>query len=174
MSGAGGRISRSSGASSRSGRARWAHARAPNLTITTPSPILVPSLLAPPFPSEPLLEHLRPSRLPRVRLELVSPSPRARPAAAPPPPAPAPPPAAPPPPPSPPPLPTPMAEGPVFHLGAWDGSAWRFDPSLDDDAYRKSGNVPFVVRIDRARPGATYPLVIRYGCRRVAFITPHR
>src|SRR3989304_947005 len=82
MSGARERILRSSGAWWRSGRASRARARAYNLTITTPPPILVPSLLAPPFPSEPLLEHLRPSRLPRVRLELVPPSRGARPAAA--------------------------------------------------------------------------------------------
>jgi len=75
--------------------------------------------------------------------------------------------------PSPTPTPTPAAEGPVFRLGAWDEHAWRFDPSLDDDAYRKSGNVPFVLRIDRARPGATYPLVIRYGCRGFAFLTAY-
>jgi len=75
--------------------------------------------------------------------------------------------------PSPAPTPTPAAEGPVFRLGAWDGQAWRFDPSLDDDAFRKSGNVPFVLRIDRARPGATYPLVIRYGCRGFAFLTAY-
>src|SRR3989304_1645138 len=81
MSGARERILRSSGAWWRSGRAGRARARALNLTINTPSPILVPSLLAPPFPSEPLLEHLRPSRLPRDRLGPV-PRPRPRPPAA--------------------------------------------------------------------------------------------
>jgi len=74
--------------------------------------------------------------------------------------------------PSPTPSPTPTPE-PDFSLAVWDGSAWRSDPSLDDDAYRKSGNVPFVLRIDRARPGATYPLVIRYGCRGFAFLTAY-
>ena len=80
-------------------------------------------------------------------------------------------------PPSLPPSPTPTPvlddQGALFRLAAWDGNEWQFNLTPEGAAYREGQAVAFLLRINRARPGATYPLTIRYDCRGFDFLTAY-
>ncbi len=76
-------------------------------------------------------------------------------------------------PPSPSPTPVIDNQGALFRLAAWDGKAWQFNPTPEGAAYREGQAVPFLLRIDRARPGTAYPLTIRYDCRGFDFLTAY-
>jgi hypothetical protein len=76
-------------------------------------------------------------------------------------------------PPSPTPTPVPDIQGALFRLAAWNGKAWQFNPTLEGAAYREGLAVPFLLRIDRAIPGTTYALTIRYDCRGFDFLTTY-
>ena len=71
------------------------------------------------------------------------------------------------------PTPIPGDRGALFRLAAWDGKAWRFSDRLEGAAYRGGQAVPFLLRIDRALTGTTYPLTIRYDCRGFDFLTSY-
>lgn len=83
--------------------------------------------------------------------------------------------------PSPTPSPTPAAtatpgpdgQRPLFRLAVWDGRAWRFDASPGGASYREGEAVPFLLRIEDARPGAAYPLTILYDCQAFALLTSY-
>jgi hypothetical protein len=70
-------------------------------------------------------------------------------------------------------FPGPGGQGPLFRLAVWDGRDWRFEPPMDDAGYREGEAVPFLLRIDRADPGATYPVTIRYDCTAFDFLTTY-
>ena len=70
-------------------------------------------------------------------------------------------------------FPVPSGQGPLFRLAVWDGRDWRFEPPLEDASYREGEAVPFLLRIDRADPGATYPVTIRYDCTAFDFLTTY-
>ncbi len=73
------------------------------------------------------------------------------------------------------PSPTPISsdDEPRLSLAVWDGSAWQFSPSPAAAAYREGEAVPFLLRIDQARPGDAYPTVIRYDCNAFDFLTAY-
>ncbi len=70
-------------------------------------------------------------------------------------------------------FPVPGGQGPLFRLAVWDGRDWRFEPPLEDASYHEGEAVPFLLRIDRADPGATYPVTIRYDCTAFDFLTTY-
>lgn len=64
-------------------------------------------------------------------------------------------------------FPVPSGPGPFFRLAVWSDleREWK-TASLEAAAsgYREGDVVPFMLRIDKAQPGATYPLTVRYVC----------
>lgn len=64
-------------------------------------------------------------------------------------------------------FPVPEGPGPFFRLAAWSDvdAVWRTGSlPAASSGYREGDAVPFMLRIDKAQPGATYPLTIRYLC----------
>ncbi len=64
-------------------------------------------------------------------------------------------------------FPVPEGPGPFFRLAAWSDveGAWKTGAlPAAASGYREGDAVPFMLRIDKAQPGATYPLTIRYLC----------
>ena len=77
--------------------------------------------------------------------------------------------------PPPPAAPSPISgdEEPLFSLAVWDGAAWQFSPSPQGATYSEGEAVPFLLRIDGARPGDNYPVTIRYDCNAFDFLTAY-
>ncbi|HEU4760210.1 MAG TPA: hypothetical protein VFT91_09555 [Dehalococcoidia bacterium] len=69
--------------------------------------------------------------------------------------------------PSPPATPTAAAGALHFNLGMWaKGGGWVFDGTARGaSGYREGEAIPFLVRIDGARPGDVYGVGLRYDCR---------
>ncbi len=71
------------------------------------------------------------------------------------------------------PTPVPDIQEALFRLAAWNGKAWQFNPTPEGAEYREGPAVPFLLRIDRAIPGTTYPLIIQYDCRGFDLLTAY-
>lgn len=68
--------------------------------------------------------------------------------------------------------PTPVV-GARLYLAAWDGTRWRADPSFGQAIFREGEAVPFLLRIDRIRPGDLIPLAVTYGCQGFTSLTSY-
>jgi hypothetical protein len=77
--------------------------------------------------------------------------------------------------PSPVPTITPAAGGeePDFSLGVWDGAAWRFEAWPAGATVREGEAIPFLLRIDGARPGDGFLVAIVYDCSAFDFLTAY-
>ena len=74
--------------------------------------------------------------------------------------------------PSPEPSPTPTATiEPDFSLEVWAGGAWQADVPAGSASFRAGKAIPFMLRIDRARPGDSYGITLRYTCRSLQFLS---
>ena len=69
--------------------------------------------------------------------------------------------------------PTPTSSAPLFRLAVFDEGEWQFDAPPQTAAYRQGEAIPFLLRIDNALPGASYPLTIRYACQGFNLLTTH-
>jgi hypothetical protein len=58
-----------------------------------------------------------------------------------------------------------------LYLAAWDGTRWRSDTPLEDGAFREGKAVPFLLRIDRVRPGDVLVPAVFYDCHGFASLT---
>ena len=76
--------------------------------------------------------------------------------------------------PSPSPSPTPTAAiGPDFTLEVWAGGAWQAGVPAGPASFREGEAIPFMLRIDRARPGDNYGITLRYTCRTLQFLSAY-
>ncbi len=69
--------------------------------------------------------------------------------------------------------PTPTSSAPLFRLAVFDEGEWQFEALPQTAAYHQGEAIPFLLRIDSALPGATYPLTIRYACQGFDLLTAH-
>ena len=75
---------------------------------------------------------------------------------------------------SPEPSPTPTAViEPDFSLEIWASGAWHADVPAGLDTFREGAAIPLMLRIDRARPGDTYGITLRYTCRSLQFLSAY-
>ena len=74
--------------------------------------------------------------------------------------------------PSPTPSPTPTAAiEPDFTLEIWAGGAWQADVPAGPASFREGKAIPFLLRIERARPGDSYGITLRYTCHTLQFLS---
>ena len=71
------------------------------------------------------------------------------------------------------PPPTPTSSAPLFRLAVFDEGEWQFEALPQTAAYHQGEAIPFLLRIDNALPGASYPLTIRYACQGFNLLTTH-
>ena len=69
--------------------------------------------------------------------------------------------------------PTPTSSAPLFRLAVFDEGEWQFEALPQTAAYHQGEAIPFLLRIDNALPGASYPLTIRYACQGFNLLTTH-
>jgi len=68
--------------------------------------------------------------------------------------------------------PTPVV-GARLYLAAWDGTRWRADPPFGQAIFREGDAVPFLLLIDRVRPGDLISLSVTYGCQGFTSLTSY-
>ncbi len=69
--------------------------------------------------------------------------------------------------------PVPESQGALFRLAVWDGDEWQFNFTPEGPEYREGEAIPFLLLVDRAQPGDTYPVTIRYDCNAFDFLTAY-
>ena len=69
--------------------------------------------------------------------------------------------------------PTPTSSAPLFRLAVFDEGEWQFEALPQTAVYHQGEAIPFLLRIDNALPGASYPLTIRYACQGFNLLTTH-
>jgi len=69
------------------------------------------------------------------------------------------------------PTPSPIPE-PELSLAVWTRGAWQPKPDGQaPKAFREGQAIPLLLRIDRARPGDSYGITLRYTCRSLQFLS---